>query len=126
MNKSFLPVHKIILATIAGISFAVILVLEPTLADINQPFGSAESNQNNNPLSSDGSNFMLDMIHRANFGSIQWNADEQNQQLDAAAEAFKAQQQKLLQSQKKQNPDTPKIKSGQNSWPSQILPSSDK
>jgi hypothetical protein len=69
---------------------------------------------------------MLDMIHRANFGSIQWNADEQNQQLDAAAEAFKAQQQKLLQSQKKQNPDTPKIKSGQNSWPSQILPSSDK
>jgi hypothetical protein len=126
MNKSFLPVHKIILATIAGISFAVILVLEPTLADINQPFGSAESNQNNNPLSSDGSNFMLDMIHRANFGSIQWNADEQNQQLDAAAEAFKAQQQKLLQSQKKQNPDTPKIKSGQNSWPLQILPSSDK
>jgi hypothetical protein len=101
-------------------------VLEPTLADINQPFGSAESNQNNNPLSSDGSNFMLDMIHRANFGSIQWNADEQNQQLDAAAEAFKAQQQKLLQSQNKQNPDTPKIKSGQNSWPSQILPSSDK
>ena len=126
MNKSFLPVHKIILATIAGISFAVILVLEPTLADINQPFGSAESNQNNNPLSSDGSNFMLDMIHRANFGSIQWNADEQNQQLDAAAEAFKAQQQKLLQTQNKQNPDTPKIKSGQNSWPSQILPSSDK
>ncbi|HCQ20288.1 MAG: hypothetical protein AN481_15465 [Aphanizomenon flos-aquae LD13] len=126
MNKSFLPVHKIILATIAGISFAVIVVLEPTLADINQPFGSAESNQNNNPLSSDGSNFMLDMIHRANFGSIQWNADEQNQQLDAAAEAFKAQQQKLLQTQNKQNPDTPKIKSGQNSWPSQILPSSDK
>ncbi len=126
MNKSFLPVHKIILATIAGISFAVILVLEPTLADINQPFGSAESNQNNNPLSSDGSNFMLDMIHRANFGSIQWNADEQNQQLDAAAAAFKAQQQKLLQSQNKQNPDTPKIKSGQNSWPLQILPSSDK
>lgn len=126
MNKSFLPVHKIILATIAGISFAVILVLEPTLADINQPFGSAESNQNNNPLSSDGSNFMLDMIHRANFGSIQWNADEQNQQLDEAAAAFKAQQQKLLQSQNKQNPDTPKIKSGQNSWPLQILPSSDK
>lgn len=126
MNKSFLPVHKIILATIAGISFAVIVVLEPTLADINQPFGSAESNQNNNPLSSDGSNFMLDIIHRANFGSIQWNADEQNQQLDAAAAAFKAQQQKLLQSQNKQNPDTPKIKSGQNSWPSQILPSSDK
>ena len=126
MNKSFLPVHKIILATIAGISFAVIVVLEPTLADINQPFGSAESNQNNNPLSSDGSNFMLDMIHRANFGSIQWNADEQNQQLDAAAAAFKAQQQKLLKSQNKQNPDTPKIKSGQNSWPSQILPSSDK
>jgi len=126
MNRSFLPVHKIILATIAGISFAVILVLEPTLADINQPFGSVESNQNSNPLSSDGSNFMLDMIHRANFGSIQWNADEQNQQLDAAAAAFKAQQQKLLQSQNKQNPDTPKIRSGQNLWPLQILPSSGK
>lgn len=106
MNKSFLPVHKIILATIAGISFAVILVLEPTLADINQPFGSAESNQNNNPLSSDGSNFMLDMIHRANFGSIQWNADEQNQQLDLAAQVFRAEQLKRLQIEP-QNPNTP-------------------
>jgi hypothetical protein len=127
MKRSFLSVHKIIIATIAGISFASMLVAEPTLADPNQPFGSLESDRNSNPLSNNSSDFnLLDMIHKANFGTIQWNADEQNQQVDLAAAAFKAQQEKLLQTQNKQNSDTSANTSGQNPFPLQILPSSGK
>jgi hypothetical protein len=52
-------------------------------------------------------------------GTIQWNAEEQNQQLDQAATAFKAAQQKRLQSQPKQNPSASEL-------PLKTLPSSDK
>ena len=127
MKRPFLPVHKIIVATIAGVSFASMLVGEPTLADTNQPFGSLESDRNSNPLSGNGSGFdMMNMIHQANFGTIQWNADEQNQQLDLAAATFKAAQQKLLQPQLQQNPGSSAIIPGQNLFPLQILPSSGK
>jgi hypothetical protein len=134
MKRSFLQVHKIIVATIAGISFVSMLVVEPTLADTNQPFGSLESDtfgqqgyHSSNPLSGNGSDFnMMNMIHQAQMGTIQWNADEQNQQLDLAAAAFRAAQQKLLQPQLKQNPGTSAIIPGQNLLPLQILPSSGK
>jgi hypothetical protein len=116
MSRQFLQVHKIILATIAGISLASMLAVEPSLADPNQPFNSLESDpfgergyRNTNPLSNSSGDFnMLNMIHQANFGNIQWNADEQNQQLDLAAQAFRAEQLKRLQIQpQKQNPNTP-------------------
>ncbi|MFN7850775.1 MAG: hypothetical protein ACK5OU_02135 [Dolichospermum sp.] len=127
MKRPFLPVHKIIVATIAGISFASMLVVKPTLADTNQPFGSLESDHSSNPLSGNGSDFnMMNMIHQAQIGTIKWNADEQNQQLDLAAAAFRTAQQKLLQPQLKQNPGTSAIIPGQNLLPLQILPSSGK
>ena len=134
MKRSFLPVQKIIVATIAGISFVSMLVVEPTLADTNQPFGSLESDtfgqqgyRSSNPLSGNGSDFnMMNMIHQAQMGTIQWNADEQNQQLDLAAAAFRAAQQKLLQPQLQQKPGTSAIIPGQNLLPLQILPSSAK
>jgi len=127
MKRSFLPVHKIIVATIAGISFASMLVVKPTLADTTQPFGSLESDRSSNSLSGNGSDFnMMNMIHQAQMGTIQWNADEQNQQLDLAAAAFRAAQQKLLQPQLKQNPGSSAIIPGQNLLPLQILPSSGK
>jgi hypothetical protein len=69
---------------------------------------------------------MMNMIHQAQMGTIQWKADEQNQQLDLAAAAFRAAQQKLLQPQLKQNPGTSAIIPGQNLLPLQILPSSGK
>ncbi|MFM7408228.1 MAG: hypothetical protein ACKO3K_16625 [Cuspidothrix sp.] len=109
MSRQFLQVHKIIIATIAGISLASMLAIEPSLANPNQPFKSLESDRNTNPLSNSSGDFnMLEMIHQANFGNIQWNADEQNQQLDLAAQAFRAEQQKRLQIQtQQQNPGTP-------------------
>ncbi|MEI6444084.1 MAG: hypothetical protein WCO29_13395 [Nostocales cyanobacterium ELA583] len=130
MKKSFLPVHKIIVATIASIGFASLLVAEPTLADTTQPFGSLESDRNSNPLSGNGSGFnMMNIIHQAQMGNnAQWNPDEQNQQLDLAATAFKAAQQKLLQPQIQQNTGALGITPGQNQnlFPLQLLPSTGK
>ncbi|MDD1416421.1 hypothetical protein MEN41_17915 [Dolichospermum sp. ST_con] len=128
MKNSFLPVHKIIVATIAGISFASMLVAEPTLADTTQPFGSLQSDQNSNALSGNGSGFdiMNTIIHQAQIGTVQWNADQQSQQLDLAATAFRAAQQKLLQPQIQQNSGALGITSGQNLFPLQILPSTSK
>ncbi len=45
---------------------------------------------------------MFDLIHRANFGTLNWNSDQQNEQLDSAAAAFKARQQKLIRGEQQQ------------------------
>ncbi|MBD2293118.1 hypothetical protein H6G06_06360 [Anabaena sphaerica FACHB-251] len=126
MTRPFLPVHKILVATFAGISFASFLVAQPSLADPNQPFGSLESDRNSNSFFGNGSDFnMFNLIHQANFGNLNWNPDQQNQQLDDAAAAFKARQQKLLQGQQQPNANSPTT-AGENAAPLMILPSSDK
>jgi hypothetical protein len=85
---------------------------QPSSAQISSPTdafpSSSTTDQNTDPFSrNNSSNFdMFDLIHRANFGTLNWNNDEQNQQLDSAAAAFKARQQKLLQGQQ-QRPVTP-------------------
>jgi hypothetical protein len=127
MKSPFLPVRKIIVATIAGMSFASLLGVSPTLADPNQPFGTLESDRNSNTLSGNGSDFNpLSLMHTLQNSNTQWNAEQQNQQLDPAIAAFKAEQQKLLQPQLQQNPGTSAIIPGQNLFPLQILPSSGK
>jgi len=125
MKSPFLPVRKIIVATIAGISFASLLGVSPTLANPSQPFGTLESDRNSNTLSGNGSDFNpLSLMHTLQMSNTQWNAEQQNQQLDPAIAAFKAEQQKLLQPQLQQNPGTSAIIPGQNLFPLQILPSS--
>ncbi|MGM3306290.1 hypothetical protein ACSQ6I_09955 [Anabaena sp. WFMT] len=125
MKRPFLPVHKILVATFAGISFASLLVAQPSLADLNQPLGGLESERNTN-FSGNGSDFnMFNLIHQANFGTLNWNPDQQNQKLDDAAAAFKARQEKLIQGQQKQNPSSTLTTSGENT-PSQLLLPSDK
>ncbi|MEA5551712.1 hypothetical protein VB713_12095 [Anabaena cylindrica UHCC 0172] len=123
MKTPFLPVHKILVATFAGISLASLLVASPSLADPNQPFASLESDRNTN-FSGNGSDFnMFNLIHQANFGTLNWNPDQQNQQLDDAAAAFKARQEKLIQSQQKQNPSSTLTTSGENTPSLLPLPS---
>lgn len=126
MKRPFLPIHKILIATFTGISFASFLLAQPSLADPNQPFSSLESDKNTNSFSGNSPDFdMLDVIHRANFGVLNWNSEQQNQQLDDAATAFKARQQKLLQTQQQPTLNAPTT-SGENTLPLIILPSSDK
>jgi len=105
MKKPFLQITRFFLATVAGISFASFLMAQPSSAQISNPEDAFPStgttDQNTNPFSrSSSDNFnMLDLIHRANFGTLNWNADQQNQELDSAAAAFKARQQKLIPGQ---------------------------
>ena len=100
MKKPFIPIDKIFIATCAGISFAWVLIASPTLANPNQTYSTLESDNLINPLSETGTDFNpLNLMHRANFGIINWNAQQENQELDEAAAVFKIKQKQLLQSQ---------------------------
>lgn len=118
MKESFFPVIKLFVATVAGISVTSLLIAQPSSAQISPtdafPSGGT-TDQNTDPFSrANSDNFdMFNLIHRAKFGTLNWNADEQNQQLDSAAAAFKARQQKLLQGQQQQGqiPGSPTITS---------------
>ncbi|MCC5664924.1 hypothetical protein LC653_13580 [Nostoc sp. CHAB 5784] len=113
MKKSFLQIPRLIVATVAGISFASLLMAQPSSAQISSPADSFPSNsttdQNTDPFSRTNSdNFnMFDLIHRANFGTLNWNSDQQNEQLDSAAAAFKARQQKLIRGEQQAAPSSP-------------------
>ncbi|QSJ18234.1 hypothetical protein JYQ62_05290 [Nostoc sp. UHCC 0702] len=119
MKKPFFPVTKLLVATVAGISVTSLLIAKPSLAQVNQTdtFPSdSTTDQNTDPFSrANSDNFsMFDLIHRAKFGNLNWNSDEQNQQLDSAAAAFKARQQRLLQGEQQQGqvvPGSPTITS---------------
>ncbi len=104
MKKPFLQITRLFVAIVAGVSFASLLMAEPSSAQVTpaDAFPSGRTtDQNTDPFSRTNSdNFnMFDLIHQANFGTLNWNSDQQNEQLDSAAAAFKARQQKLIQGQ---------------------------
>ena len=108
MKKPFLPVTKVIFTTLAGISFASLVMTPPSLAQL----GSVDSNsstdlQNNNDpfgLSNNGNFDMMELMHRANFGNINWNAEQQSQKLDSTAAEFRAKQQEIFQVKQQPTP----------------------
>ncbi|MEH2157568.1 hypothetical protein [Nostoc sp.] len=108
MKKPFLQITRLFVATVAGISFASLLMAQPSSAQISSPTDAFPSNsttdQNTDPFSrSNSDNFnMFDLIHRANFGTLNWDSNQQNEELNSAAAAFKARQQKLIQGQQQQ------------------------
>ncbi|MHC0064723.1 hypothetical protein ACWATR_17785 [Nostoc sp. UIC 10890] len=116
MKKPFLQITRLFVASVAGMSFASLLMAQPSSAQISSPADAFPSNsttdQNTDPFSRTNSdNFnMFDLIHRANFGTLNWNSDQQNEKLDSAAAAFKARQQKLIQGQQQQaTPSLPTV-----------------
>lgn len=108
MKKPFLQIPRLFVATLAGISFASLLMAQPSSAQVSSPSDVFPSNtttdQNTDPFSrSNSDNFnMLDLVHRANFGTLNWNSEQQNEELNSAAAAFKARQQKLIPGQQHQ------------------------
>ncbi|MEH2108513.1 hypothetical protein [Nostoc sp.] len=108
MKKPFLQIPRLFVATVAGISFASLLMAQPSSAQVSSPADAFPSNsttdQNTDPFSrSNSDNFnMFDLIHRANFGTLNWDSNQQNEELNSAAAAFKARQQKLIQGQQQQ------------------------
>ncbi|MBK1990929.1 hypothetical protein A0J48_026040 [Sphaerospermopsis aphanizomenoides BCCUSP55] len=122
MKKPSLPVQKILIATATGLSFASLLTAQPSWADTEQTFSVLDSDKNSNPLTGNSSGFdMLNMIHQANFGTLNWNSEQQSQQIDEAAAEYQAKLRAKMKGQQQQNPSssTP----GQNSSPLIIFPS---
>ncbi|MEH2250043.1 hypothetical protein [Nostoc sp.] len=116
MKKPFLQITRLFVATAAGISFASLLMAQPSSAQITSPTDAFPSNsttdQNTDPFSrSNSDNFnMFDLIHRANFGTLNWDSNQQNDQLNSAAAAFKARQRKLIQGEQLQpTPSLPSV-----------------
>jgi hypothetical protein len=97
MKKPFLLTSTFV-ATVAGVSIASLLAAQPSLAQITQEsFPNVNSDQNTDPFSSNSNNFNpLDLIHRANLGTANWNNTEKTDELNSEAAAFRARQQKLI------------------------------
>ncbi|MBU6346516.1 MAG: hypothetical protein KGR70_14645 [Cyanobacteria bacterium REEB494] len=98
MNKYFLK-GKLLLVCGAGIGLVGLFTPQPSFANTaitSQPLNSPD---NTNPLVNDSGLDMFNIIHRLNFGPLNWDPNQQNQQLEDAAAAFKARQNQILQNQ---------------------------
>lgn len=115
MKIPFLP-KQLFAVTFAGMSFAFLLLAQPSLAQSSRSIlQDLDPQQNNNdplsPRSDEVNNMgMFNLMHRLQQGNTVWNANEQNQQLNDAAAAFRAKQQQLLQQQQsQQQPNQPRF-----------------
>ncbi len=98
MNKYFLT-GKLLLVCGVGMGFIGLFAPQPSFsntASTSQPLNSPD---NTNPLVNDSGLDMFNIIHRLNFGPLNWDPNQQNQQLEDAAAAFKARQNQILQNQ---------------------------
>ncbi|MBE9007582.1 hypothetical protein IQ259_21590 [Fortiea sp. LEGE XX443] len=87
MQKSFLSVKSLCVTTLAGIGFASFLTAQPSLAQLNtvDNYSGDNSSNNNNPFSTNSGSFNpLELIHRAQFGTLDWNAQQKGEELDSA------------------------------------------
>jgi len=116
MKKSVKSLTKLFLC-IAGMGLASLLMPQPSWAqtiDVN-PLQDFDPKQNNNdPFSSRGNEMdsfgVFDLMHRAQMGQLRNAEDfstEQNQNLDAAAAAFRESQRKRLGGQQQAVPTNP-------------------
>ena len=106
MKKPFLSVTKLSVLTVAGIGFASLFMAQPSVAQLNSV--DRGTNQNSDPLAAPDSGDLniMELLHRANRGSINWNANWQREQLDSAASDFRARQQKAFQQKQQQQSNT--------------------
>jgi hypothetical protein len=130
MKISFLPLKLLVVSSLAGISFISLLMPQPSLAEPSEipnlpnydPQNNTDDpyNNNNNPFSNanttDGFG-VFNLIHRANLSVPNLDINAQNQQLDEAAEAFKARQRALTQQNQQRTPGLQIITPGGNTTP---------
>ncbi|MBU7582523.1 MAG: hypothetical protein KAF91_06370 [Nostoc sp. TH1S01] len=105
MHKSFLSVKSFCVATLAGIGFASFLSAQPSLAQLNtiDTYPADNSQDNTNPFSPNSGNLNpLDLIHRAQFGSFNWNTQQKDEELNSAVADLNRKRAAL-----KQNPNQP-------------------
>lgn len=120
MKISASSLTKIFFGAVAGISLASLALPQPTWAQATtdaDPLRDLNQEQNRDPFSrGDTGNAMsglMDIMHRAQMGSIRSAGDfanDQNQSLDDAAAKFRQQQLQMMQKQNSgqlQNPANP-------------------
>ena len=107
MKKPFLSVTKLSLLTVAGIGLASLFIPQPSLAQVTNSVDRG-TNQNSDSFAAPDSGDLniMELLHRANRGSINWNANWQREQLDSAASDFRARQQKAFQQKQQQQSNT--------------------
>ncbi|QNP28726.1 hypothetical protein [Cylindrospermopsis curvispora] len=113
MNKYFL-MGKLLLACGAGIGLISSFAPQPSFANIANTSQPLSSPDNTNPLANDSGLDMFNIIHRLNFGPLNWDPNQQNQQLEDAAAAFKARQNQILQNQQPSKVKVEENRSGDN------------
>lgn len=86
MQKSFLSLKSLFVATLAGMSFASFLTAQPSLAQLDTVDAYPGDNQdNNNPFSPNSGNLNpLELMHRAQFGNLNWDAQQKDEELNSA------------------------------------------
>ncbi|MBE9201742.1 MULTISPECIES: hypothetical protein [unclassified Nodularia (in: cyanobacteria)] len=107
MKKPFLSVTKLSLLTVAGIGFASLFIAQPSLAQLNSVDRGTNQNSDQFAPPNSGDFNMFDMIHRANLGNINWDANQQKEQLDSTAADFRARQREAFEKQQQSNTDSP-------------------
>lgn len=97
MKKSLSVITKLLIATAASFGCASLLTAQPSLAQLGTvDAGGNNADQQNNIDFSNGNFNMFDVIHRANLGTGSWNVNQQNQQIDDAAQEFLNQQNQAI------------------------------
>lgn len=93
MKKSLSAIAKLLMVTVASFGCASLLTAQPSLAQLGTvDAGGNNADQQNNIDFSNGNFNMFDLIHRATLGTGSWDTNQQSQQIDEAAKAFRERQ----------------------------------
>ncbi|MBF2013744.1 MAG: hypothetical protein IGS23_00635 [Rivularia sp. T60_A2020_040] len=119
MKISISQLNKLVAATVAGFGIACIIVPEASLAQSSQELSIPSSYQNNtfDTKQGDGDSIYgpqdgnfnpMSLIHRANFGTLDWQgfSSQNRQQINSEADSFRAKQERLLQQRRSQQSTT--------------------
>jgi hypothetical protein len=88
---------------LAGISCASLLISQPSFAQL------LSTDQNTDPLARPNAGDLnwIDLMHRANLGTLEWNPDQQRLNIDSETSNFRARQQQRLEEQQQSQKNTP-------------------
>ncbi|AFY50327.1 hypothetical protein Nos7524_4579 [Nostoc sp. PCC 7524] len=108
MQKSFLAVTRLLVASIATIGITSLFTVQPSLAQLGTVDAGGNNADQQNNLDFNSGNFnMFDLIHRATFGTGSWDANRQSDQIDEAAKAFRERQNRARTNNQQQGQTLP-------------------
>jgi len=116
MKISISQFNKLVAATITGFGIACIIAPTASLAQTSQDLSIPSSYRNDtiNTKQGDGDSIYgpqdgsfnpMSLIHRANFGTLDWQgfSSQNREQINSEADSFRARQQRLMQQRQQQS-----------------------